>query len=80
MSLKLQNQQTFARHIERTVREKELTYIEAVVEYINETGIEFKKVNKLIGKTLRDKIEKEALDLNMFPTKKKDSNTLLFDE
>ena len=62
------------------VRKQDMSYIEAVVNYVEKSGIEFEKVNKLLNKSLRDKLENEALDLNMFPDKKKSDVALQFDE
>ena len=71
MALRLQSQTTFSKHIENVVHHKRISYLEAVVAYVEEIGIEPEKVNKLLSKSLKDKIECEALDLNMFPNRKK---------
>jgi len=73
MSLKLQNQVTFATHIENLVKEKKLTYMEAVIEYVNLTGIDFEKIKKLISPKIKSEIENEAIYYNMLPDRKNDA-------
>lgn len=80
MALKLHNQTTFTQNIEKLVHENELTYLEAISYYMEETNIEPEKVKKLISPRIRDKIYNEALKLNMFPGKKANPLPFLEDE
>ena len=73
MALKLHNQKNFALEIERLVEEGDLTYLEAVTEFMKRTEIEPEKMKKLITHKIKDKMREEALSLNMFPDKKKDT-------
>ena len=54
--------------IETIKKEKpDMSYIDAVVWYCDENDIEIETVNKFISKTLKEKIESEARDLNYLP-------------
>jgi hypothetical protein len=41
-----------------------INYIEAIVTYCEENGIEFESVSKLISKPLKEKLKHEATQLN----------------
>ena len=51
--------------IEKMVSEKKITYIEAVLLYTEDIDGEIEMVSKLINKSIKDKIEYEAQELNM---------------
>jgi|TARA_B000000557_G_C20485094_1_gene321255 hypothetical protein len=58
----------FYQKIETIKKEKpDMSYIDAVVWYCDENDIEIETVNKFISKTLKEKIESEARDLNYLP-------------
>jgi len=58
----------FYQKIETIKKEKpDMSYIDAVVWYCDENDIEIETVNKFISKTLKEKIELEARDLNYLP-------------
>ena len=58
----------FYQKIEVIKKEKpDMSYIDAVVWYCDENDIEIETVNKFISKTLKEKIESEARDLNYLP-------------
>ena len=62
------NSMKFYQKIETIKKEKpDMSYIDAVVWYCDENDIEIETVNKLISKTLKEKIESEARDLNYLP-------------
>ena len=46
--------------IEEIVKEKHISYIEAILEYTNEIDGEIEGVAKMINKSIKDKIEAEA--------------------
>lgn len=48
---------------------KGLTYIEAAAYIIEERGMDFKNLNRLLSDSLKQKIEAEAIDLNLLRTK-----------
>lgn len=60
------NQQTFALEIEKFVKERDLSYIEAICEFCKEKGLDIESIPKLVGPQLKAKIENEAVDLNLF--------------
>ena len=54
----------FAEEIETLVLNTSMSYIEAIVEYCEERGIEVESVSKLISKPLKEKLKYEATELN----------------
>ena len=52
--------------IEEIVKEKHISYIEAILEYTNEIDGEIEGVAKMINKSIKDKIEAEAEEFDMF--------------
>lgn len=71
--LKLKNMEEFSAEVERLVAEKQLTYMEAVVEHLAATGIEVDnpRVKNLISTKIQQKMYEEAVEFNMFKGKKK---------
>ncbi len=62
------NSVKFYSEIEKIKRNKtDMSYMEAVVFYCEENNIEIETVGKFISKTLKEKIECEARDLNYLP-------------
>ena len=57
-------QSKFAQDIENLVMSSKINYIEAIVTYCEENGIEFESVSKLISKPLKEKLKHEATQLN----------------
>lgn len=57
----------FSLHIESIVREKKISYMDAVLEYCKENYLEPEDVSKLINKSLKDKIEMNFRELNYLP-------------
>jgi hypothetical protein len=51
--------------IEKMVSEKKITYMEAVLLYTEDSDGEIEMVSKLLNKSIKDKIEYEAQELNM---------------
>ena len=58
---------SFSLNIERMVKEKGLSYIDAIVLYCESTGLETDVAAKLIAGTLKSKIKREAEGLNFLP-------------
>ena len=52
--------------IEEIVKEKHISYMEAILEYTELVDGEIEKVAKMLNKSIKDKIEAEAEELNMF--------------
>ena len=51
--------------IEEIVKDKELSYIEAVLHYAQKSEIEPEAMAKMLNQSIKDKIEVEAQSLNM---------------
>ena len=61
------NAREFSLYIERLVKEKRISHMDAVLIYCKENFIEPEDIKKLINKSLRDKIKVNATELNYFP-------------
>jgi len=59
----------FALMIENTVKNKRMSYMDAIIEYCNNNGIDPSNAKGLINKTLKEKIAFEAQGLNMLKEK-----------
>lgn len=59
----------FSLAIEEMVADTDYNYIEAVVEYCKETGLEIEVAATLISANLKAKIESNAMDNNMLKEK-----------
>jgi hypothetical protein len=67
---KIMTRKRFSAEVETLVRESRgLTYIEAAAYLIQERGMDFKSLNRLLSDSLKQKIEAEAVDLNLLRTK-----------
>lgn len=67
---KIMTRKRFSTAVENLVSEsKGLTYIEAAAYLIEERGMDFKSLNRLLSDSLKQKIEAEAVDLNLLRTK-----------
>ena len=69
LTLKLKNMEEFSSEIEKRVTNKELLYIEAVVEYAEELGMDVDnpKLKSLLTPKLQQTILKEAYKYNKIP-------------
>tara|TARA_R110002126_G_scaffold265389_1_gene408559 strand:- start:123 stop:332 length:210 start_codon:yes stop_codon:yes gene_type:complete len=61
------NSKEFYQTIEGVVKEKKISYMDAVVWYCNENDIDTATVGPLVSKNLKDKISIEAQTLNWLP-------------
>lgn len=59
----------FSKAIETIVSESDFNYIEAIVEYCKETGLEVEIAASLVNANLKAKLESDAFDLNMMKGK-----------
>lgn len=67
---KIMTRKRFSTAVENLVSEsKGLTYIEAAAYLIEERGMDFKSLNRLLSDSLKQKIEAEAVDLNLLRIK-----------
>ena len=58
------SKEKFAEEIETLVLNTQMNYIEAIIEYCEEKGIEIESVSKLVSKPLKEKLKYEATELN----------------
>ena len=63
----LSTTKTFSLEIENIAKEKRVTHMEAVLWYCKKEGIEPDTVSSLISKSLKERIEANARDLNFLP-------------
>ena len=61
----MMNSKEFSLKIEAVVREKRITYMEAVLLYCQDHGIDESTVSPLVSKSLKEKIKAEATNLRM---------------
>jgi KaiC/GvpD/RAD55 family RecA-like ATPase len=61
----------FSLHIEQIVKDKRLSYMDAVLDYCKENYLEPADVASLINKSLKDKIEMDFRELNYLPKQAK---------
>ena len=61
----------FSLYIEQVVREKKMSYMDAVLAYCKENYLEPDDVASLINKSLKDKIEMDFRELNYLPKQAK---------
>lgn len=59
----------FSLAIEEMVSDTDYNYIEAIVEYCKETGLEIEVAATLISANLKAKVESDAMDNNMLKEK-----------
>jgi hypothetical protein len=67
--IKLHNQLSFSKEIEKQSKEKELGLIETIVDYCAELGIEVDTVSKLLTPTLKVRVRDEAEKLHFLEKK-----------
>ena len=63
----LKTAKTFSLNIEKIVLEKNITHKDAVLWYCDKEGIEPDTINSLVSKSLKEKIEANARELNFLP-------------
>jgi len=61
------NREKFSQIIERTVIEKRLSYMDAIVWWCEENEFDIQDVNKLVSPLIKEKIKVEAENLNFLP-------------
>lgn len=58
---------TFSLSIETIVAKKNIPYMDAIITYCEETGLEVELAAKLVSGALKSKIQLEAEDLHFLP-------------
>ena len=51
--------------LDKMVRDKKMTYMEAILKYTDDVDCEIEMVAKMLNRSIKDKIEAEAYELNM---------------
>jgi len=51
--------------LDAMVRDKKISYMDAILKYTDDVDCEIEMVAKMINKSIKDKIEAEAYGLNM---------------
>ena len=64
------NSKEFSLKIESIVKDKRITYMDAVIDYCNNNDIDLSTVNPMINKSLKEKIKSEAINLKVIKEKK----------
>ena len=64
------NSKEFSLKIESIVKDKRITYMDAVIDYCNNNDIDLTSVNPMVNKSLKEKIKSEAINLKMLKEKK----------
>jgi hypothetical protein len=59
----------FAKSIDALVSNTDYNYIEAIVEYCKQTGLEIEVAATLVNANLKSKLENDAMDNNMLKEK-----------
>jgi len=59
----------FAKAIDLLVANTNYNYVEAIVEYCNQTGLEIEIAATLVNQNLKSKLENDAMDNNMLKVK-----------
>ena len=59
----------FAKEIDALVANTDYNYIEAIVEYCKQTGLEIEVAATLVNQNLKAKLENDAMDNNMLKVK-----------
>ena len=65
--MSLKTPKTLALEVETIVKEKQLSHMDAVLWYCQQEGIEPDSINSMISKSLKEKIEANARELNFLP-------------
>jgi hypothetical protein len=61
------NSKEFYNTIEKIVKEKKITYMDAIIWYCDENEIDLSTIKPIVSKNLKSKISIEAQDLNFLP-------------
>lgn len=75
LELEFMNRASFTKLIEDAVHSRNMTYLDAIVLICSEQGIELEDVKKFVSPVIKDKLEAEAIGLNLLPRQ----NTLIFE-
>jgi hypothetical protein len=64
------NSKEFSLKIESIVKEKRISYMDAIIWYCEKNDLDVGTLNSMINKSLKEKIKNEAINLRMLKEKK----------
>jgi len=64
------NSKEFSLKIESIVKEKRISYMDAIIWYCDTNDLDVGTLNSMINKSLKEKIKNEAINLRMLKEKK----------
>jgi hypothetical protein len=64
------NSKEFSLKIESIVKEKRISYMDAIIWYCDTNDLDVGTVNSMVNKSLKEKIKDEAMNLRMLKEKK----------
>jgi|TARA_B100000965_G_scaffold175745_1_gene146534 hypothetical protein len=64
------NSKEFSLKIESVVKEKRVSYMDAIIDYCNLNDIDVGTVKAMVNKSLKEKIKNEAVNLKMLKEKR----------
>lgn len=67
MSENFLSKSKFSKMIEESVVQKKLSYMDAILDICEKNDIEPEDVRKFVSPIIRDKLEAEAMSLNLLP-------------
>jgi len=67
LPIKVLSKQEFAIAVETLVKSKDMGYLEAIIHYCDDNGLEADDVHKLVVGSLKEKLEAEAQRNNLLP-------------
>ena len=67
MSEEFLTKSKFSKLIEESVIDKKLSYMDAILDICEKNNIEPEDVRKFVSPIIKDKLEAEAMSLNLFP-------------
>jgi len=67
LNLNIISKQSFALEIEKLVKTKEMSYVEAIIHYCDSNGFDPVDISKLCVGSLKEKLEAEAQRNNLLP-------------
>lgn len=73
---KIMTKKRFSILVEQLVLEKRMTYMEAITHIVEERGMDYDNIKKLMSKSLTAKLEAEAGALRLINTDDTGGNTL----
>jgi len=70
---KIMTKKRFTKAVEVLVSQKKMSYLDAMTYIIEERGMDYMNVKKLLSPALKEKLTQEATGLNLVKAKKKNS-------